>query len=262
MTVAVRSHALIKATEQVPGGIAASAGVVFGGTLLIESLTCGSCISIVTFLQMCIRCGECFKACPNDVLQPLGFQQGLEGLWTPRVNADWAGCDSSCNACTQVCPTGAIRALPLEEKRAARMGLAVVDERTCLPHAGREACQLCVDECAAAGYHAIEFIQVGTRADAEGNPIEGSGHLAPVVQAETCVGCGLCQTRCYGINAAEKGLLRGSAIVVEAGEGKEDRLMTGSYVGLRREESRRREQERRELQGEAGGKGYLPDFLD
>ncbi len=35
------------------------------------------------FLEMCIRCGECFKACPNDVLQVLGFQQGLEGLWTP-----------------------------------------------------------------------------------------------------------------------------------------------------------------------------------
>ena len=88
-------------------------------------------------LRMCLRCGEwLFKACPNDVLQPLGFAQGLEGLWTPYVNADWAGCESSCNACTQVCPTGAIRALPLEEKKAARMGLAIVNERTCLPHAG------------------------------------------------------------------------------------------------------------------------------
>jgi ferredoxin len=214
------------------------------------------------FLQMCIRCGECFKACPNDVLQPLGFRQGLEGLWTPQVVADWAGCDSSCNACTQVCPTGAIRALPLEEKRAARIGLAVVDERTCLPHAGHEPCQLCVDECAAAGYHAIEFLRVGTQADAEGRPIEGTGQLAPVVQAEKCVGCGLCQTRCYGINVAEKRLLRRSAIVIEAGEGKEDRLMTGSYIALRREDARRREEARRNLEGETGSKLYLPDFLD
>jgi ferredoxin len=74
-------------------------------------------VSEQVFLQMCIRCGECFKACPNDVLQPLGFQQRLEGLWTPHVVADWAGCESSCNACGQVCPTGAIRALPLEEKK-------------------------------------------------------------------------------------------------------------------------------------------------
>lgn len=79
------------------------------------------------FLQMCIRCGECFKACPNHVLQPMGFDQGLEGLWTPEVVADWAGCESSRNACGQVCPTGAIRALPLEEKKSTRMGLAIVN---------------------------------------------------------------------------------------------------------------------------------------
>ena len=91
------------------------------------------------FLQMCIRCGECFKACPYNVLQPIGFKQGLEGLWTPEVNADHAGCAPSCNACGQVCPTGAIRPLPLEEKKVARMGLAIINERTCLPHANHSA---------------------------------------------------------------------------------------------------------------------------
>ena len=129
------------------------------------------------FLQMCIRCGECFKVCPNNVLQAEGFQQGLDGLWTPRVVADWAGCESSCNACGQVCPTGAIRALPLEEKRVARMGLAIVNEQTCLPFADREACQLCVDECNAAGYEAIEFMQVHTQVDSEGLPVAGTGYL-------------------------------------------------------------------------------------
>lgn len=182
------------------------------------------------FLEMCIRCGECFKACPNNVLQPLGFQQGLEGLWTPQVVADWAGCESSCNACGQVCPTGAIRALPLEEKRHARMGLAIVNENTCLPFADREACQLCVDECNAAGYEAIEFTQVHMETDDNGNPIEGTGYLAPVVLPDKCVGCGLCQTRCYGINAEQKGLLVETAIIIEAGVDYEDRLLTGSYL--------------------------------
>lgn len=182
------------------------------------------------FLQMCIRCGECFKACPNNVLQPLAFQQGLEGLWTPHVAADWAGCESSCNACGQVCPTGAIRALPLEEKRHARMGLAIVDTETCLPLANREACQLCVDECNAAGYEAIEFIQVHTETDEAGAPIEGTGYLAPLVLPEKCVGCGLCQTRCYGINADQKGLLNASAIVIKAGSDREDRWLQGSYT--------------------------------
>lgn len=192
------------------------------------------------FLEMCIRCGECFKACPNNVLQPEGFLQGLEGLWTPQVQADWAGCESSCNACGQVCPTGAIRALPLEEKRVARMGLAIVNETSCLPYAGTEACDLCVQECHAAGYHAIEYTQVGTEVDDNGLPIEGTGFLAPVVLDDLCVGCGLCQTRCYAINVKDRHVLSASAIVVEAGEGKEDRLLSGSYIQLREEESRRR----------------------
>ncbi|TWU02653.1 4Fe-4S binding protein [Stieleria varia] len=189
------------------------------------------------FLDMCIRCGECFKACPNNVLQAEGFEQGLEGLWAPMVNADWAGCESSCNACGQVCPTGAIRALPIEEKRVARMGLAEVNENTCLPMAGREACDLCVQECNAAGYHAIEYTQVGIELDANGQPVEGTGFLAPLVMPDLCVGCGLCQTRCVAINVKDKGLLSESAIVVAAGPGKEDRLMTGSYLQLRQLES-------------------------
>lgn len=182
------------------------------------------------FLEMCIRCGECFKACPNNVLQPESFQQGFEGLWTPMVEADWAGCESSCNACGQVCPTGAIRALPLEEKRHARMGLAVVNETTCLPFAGAEACDLCVQECDAAGYHAIEYTQVGVEVDENGTPLEGTGFAAPVVLGDKCVGCGLCQTRCYAINVKERHVLSESAIIVETGEGKEDRLMSGSYI--------------------------------
>jgi len=205
------------------------------------------------FLQMCIRCGECFQSCPSDVLQPLGFQQGLEGLWTPHVVADWAGCASSCNACGQVCPTGAIRALPLEEKRRARMGLAMINESTCLPFNG-EACQLCVDECTAAGYDALEFVAVGTEVDEFGQPVEGTGELAPLLIPDKCVGCGLCQTRCHGINVAAKGLLQESAIIIKAGNAHEDRLMSGSYVELRQAEADRQTKD-------SASDNYLPDFL-
>ncbi len=192
------------------------------------------------FLQMCIRCGECYKVCPFNVLQPLGFEQGLEGLWTPHVVADHAGCAPSCNACGQVCPTGAIRELLLEEKKVARMGLAIVNEVTCLPHANREACQLCVDECTAAGYHAMEFRQVHTALDTQGLPVEGSGYLAPVVLADKCVGCGLCQMSCHRVNVEQQGLLDISAIIVTAGEGNEDRTSQGSYRQLRRNEALKR----------------------
>jgi ferredoxin len=215
------------------------------------------------FLRRCIRCGECFQACPNDVLQPLGFQQGLVGLWTPHVAADWSGCEVSCNNCGQVCPTGAIRAISLDEKRAARMALAVVDLATCLPYAGREPCQLCLDECTAAGYDAIEFVRSGTQADELGNPIEGTGFLAPLVLPEKCVGCGLCQTRCRAINVVAKGLIGESAVRIEVGPGKEDRLTDGSYLELREEEQRKRQQEQRQLLDQSGDQeSYLPDFLN
>jgi ferredoxin len=222
----------------ITGGAASAAGIRAAGANLsnpaaIRPIRPPGSVPEQDFLQLCIRCGECFRACPNDVLQPLGFQQGLEGLWTPYVNPNWAGCEPSCNNCGQVCPTGAIRALPLEEKKAARMGFAVVNPATCLPHAGKEPCQLCVDECHSAGYHAIEFIGVGTKADEEGRPIDGTTMNAPIVRQDLCVGCGLCQTRCYAINVAEKKLLGESAIIVEAVPGKEDRLMRGSYVAMR-----------------------------
>lgn len=214
------------------------------------------------FLRMCVRCGECLQACPNDVLQPLAFEQGLEGLWTPHVAADWSGCEPSCSNCGQVCPTGAIRALPLEEKRVARIGLARVNEATCLPYTGQGECQFCVDACAASGHEAIEFMTVGTQMDEMGVPIEGTGTLAPVVVAEKCVGCGLCQSRCHALNVKTNHLLKESAIAVEAGPGKEDRIMSGSYVALREAEARQREAERvKETEAEPDGGSYLPDFL-
>jgi ferredoxin len=214
------------------------------------------------FLQLCIRCGQCIKVCPNNVLQPAGFEHGFNGLWTPQVVADWSGCEPSCNNCGQVCPTGAIRALALEEKRAARIGLAEVDQKTCLPYAGRAACQLCADECRMAGYDAIEFLRVGGQVDAKGEPVEGSGRLAPVVRADRCIGCGLCQMRCHALNVKAEGLLPASAIRVIAGPGKEDRICRGSYVVLRdRRAAQRRTEERKSRPLDNAGSEYLPDFL-
>jgi hypothetical protein len=142
------------------------------------------------------------------------------------------------------------------------MGLAVVNHDTCLPHAGQGDCQLCVDECVTAGYHAIEFIRVGREEELSAELAEGSGFLAPRVLEDQCVGCGLCQTRCYAINVKAKGLIAESAIVVKAGQGKDDRLMQGSYVALRQEEQRQRERQQKELLEQSGSEGgYLPDFL-
>lgn len=211
------------------------------------------------FLQLCVRCGQCIKVCPNNVLQPAGLENGLNGLWAPRVVADWSGCEPSCNNCGQVCPTGSIRALPLAEKQAARMALAVVDKQTCLPYAGRKACRYCVDECTAAGYEAIEFIRVGGQVDETGRPVDGSGFVAPAVLKEKCVGCGLCQMRCRAMNVKNEHLLVGSAIMIQAGPGREDRMFSGSYVELRRTVQNSPPETADKT--DAPVDDYLPDFL-
>jgi NAD-dependent dihydropyrimidine dehydrogenase PreA subunit len=135
------------------------------------------------------------------------------------------------------------------------MGLAVVNRRTCLPHSLRGECLLCRAECEAAGYGAIEALRVGVETDQAGQPVEGSGFMAPVVLEDRCVGCGLCQARCRKANVLESGLLSGPAITVAAGAGWEDRLADGSYVELRRQ----REQAGRASQPKGGS--YLPEFL-
>ncbi len=166
------------------------------------------------FLAACVSCGECIKVCPVGALQPLGLQQGLEGLWTPHIAADWAGCDPNCNICTQVCPTGAIRQLTLPEKHAFHLGLAAVDENTCLPYTGKEQCGKCVPVCQNAGHNALEYMLVGVEVDDEGMPVEDTGYLAPVVLEDKCVGCGLCQATCHSLNVRKQQLLTAAAITI------------------------------------------------
>jgi len=175
------------------------------------------------FLDLCIRCEQCIKVCPGPVLQAAGLAHGFEALWTPVAVFPHAGCHQDCNFCTQVCPTGAIQPLSLPDKRRFQMGLAVVNTDTCLPHRGERDCQLCFDECNAAGYRAIEMrpIQLPTGPVPEGmfSPEEVeqmSRILAPFVNAEACVGCGLCEYRCHTVWVSQQQVLNPRAVMVQA----------------------------------------------
>jgi ferredoxin len=204
------------------------------------------------FLDLCLRCGQCVKVCPTQTLDPLALGAGIERLWTPTHKFDRAGCDADCNLCGQVCPTGAIRKLPLEEKQAARVGLAAVDQARCLPAAGKAHCTLCQETCAAAGHNAIEFVLANPELDEMGIPVEDTGMLAPSVRSELCVGCGQCQSRCHSVHVAA-GRLDRAAIRVVAGP-ESDRISTGSYRSL--------QAQRRKSSADDTAEGdYLPEFL-
>ncbi len=173
------------------------------------------------FLDLCIRCGECFKVCPGPVLQPAGLDSGWEALWTPVVVPSHAGCHQDCNFCTQVCPTQAIRPLSLPEKRKTRIGLALVDPKTCVAHAGQRDCRLCFEECKAAGYHAIQMrvIKLKLGDIPEGvfseEQLAAMGSIeAPFVDSDACTGCGLCEYRCHTSYTKQAQVLSESAIRV------------------------------------------------
>lgn len=158
-----------------------------------------------SFQARCVRCGECIKACLTNTLQPLWFEAGLSGLWTPKVTARLAGCEQGCAVCGQVCPTGAIRPLSLEEKIFAKIGTARIEKSRCIAWEQDKKCLICDEICP---YNAIasQFV-----AD---HPV-----TVPIVDENKCNGCGYCEDKCPVIGD--------SAIIVEPlGE---VRLSTGSY---------------------------------
>jgi len=157
----------------------------------------------ISFLAKCIRCGECMKVCLTNTLQPCLWEGGLDGFWSPRIVPRLAGCDQTCSLCGQVCPTGAIRALPLEEKKNAKLGTAVIDRERCLVWAENKLCLICDEQCP---YNAIVFKWQ-------------EGFRRPFVSANKCNGCGFCEQKCP---------VRGESAIVVTPEG-EIRLAQGSY---------------------------------
>ena len=110
------------------------------------------------FLKRCIKCGQCMRVCPTNVIQPGGIQGGLENLWTPVLNnrIGSSGCQLNCVACGQVCPTSAIRPITLAEKLGTdefadigpiKLGTAFFDRNRCLPWAMDKPCIVCEENC-------------------------------------------------------------------------------------------------------------------
>jgi len=110
------------------------------------------------FLTRCIKCGQCMRVCPTNVIQPGGIEGGLENLWTPVLNnrIGSSGCQYNCTACGQVCPTSAIRPITLAEKHGldefadvgpVKLGTAFFDRNRCLPWAMNKPCIVCQENC-------------------------------------------------------------------------------------------------------------------
>ena len=132
------------------------------------------------FAGLCARCGACIRACPPGILKPDLGQSGWTGWLSPVVDYSDSYCFEFCNACTQVCPTGAIRRLALETKRNRSIGLATVDRNRCIAWSRGRHCMACQEFCP---YLAIDAVS-------------RDGVKCPQVNADMCRGCGACQVAC------------------------------------------------------------------
>ncbi|MBN1873606.1 MAG: 4Fe-4S binding protein [Anaerolineae bacterium] len=178
------------------GAVMATAGVALAG---VEPVTQREPTYMVRppgatstdFETLCVRCGECMRVCPTQGLQPSLFEGGIQNVLTPRLVPRLGYCDYTCNACGEVCPTGAIPQLPLEEKRHTPIGLARVDRSRCLPWAYNIPCIVCEEACPVQ-HKAIWLYQVeATNTQSESIVIQ-----LPYVVKELCIGCGICEYQC------------------------------------------------------------------
>lgn len=160
------------------------------------------------FLSRCIACGQCMKVCPTNALQPCIFTDGFSRLYTPKVVPRIAGCEEKCSLCGNVCPTGAIRKLPLEEKQFVKIGTAVIDRHRCLAWEQNKECLVCDEVCP---YNAIEARVVET--------VKGQFKV-PVINEDLCIGCGMCEQNCPIFDVA-------AIVVYKFGE---NRRIDGAYV--------------------------------
>ena len=177
---------------ELPSGLATGKGLLTAP----DAIRPPAALPEAQFLDRCVRCGQCMKACPSNALQPawggLGHA-GLAGLFAPVLTPRRGACEPDCNVCGQVCPSAAIRPLPVAQKQWAKVGTALVVPGRCLAFSMDRRCVVCQEVCP---YGAIDLVQ-----------IEGHTAPVPVVKSNRCFGCGYCEFHCP---------VRIPAIVVEA----------------------------------------------
>lgn len=127
------------------------------------------------FLSVCIRCQRCEEACVPEAIKLAGPHDPTQ-KGTPYILPSDNAC-TLCLACTKACPTGALK--PIEDKKKVKMGLAKVNETTCVSHNGTGFCGACFTAC-----------------PLHGKALTLNRKNAPQVHEDHCVGCGLCEEAC------------------------------------------------------------------
>ncbi|MBO4362653.1 MAG: 4Fe-4S dicluster domain-containing protein, partial [Paludibacteraceae bacterium] len=139
-------------------------------------------ISARNMQRHCTACQLCVSACKNNVLRP---STDPLHLMQPVMSFERGYCRPECTDCSQVCPTGAIRPVTVEDKTAIHVGHAVWIAENCVPVAKGDQCGACARHCPA---DAIQMVDYTT---ADGRTVQ-----VPAIDNERCIGCGKCEYLC------------------------------------------------------------------
>ncbi|MGA7160288.1 MAG: 4Fe-4S dicluster domain-containing protein [Bacteroidota bacterium] len=136
--------------------------------------------SIHRFTNRCTACHLCVSTCPTHVLQPSFLEFGLAGLMQPRMDYSVNYCNFDCTLCGQVCPTGAIQSILVEEKKLLQIGKTHFAKEDCIVETKKTDCGACSEHCPTKAVRMVPY-----------------GNLRiPEVDNQYCIGCGACEHAC------------------------------------------------------------------
>ena len=137
-------------------------------------------VSAGRFRRTCLGCHLCVSVCPTNVIIPRRSPFVAPGFLLPEMDYTTGFCDAACHACGQACPSGAIRAMSLPEKREVRVGSAMLKKELCIVHVKKKPCGACGEACPTFAISPVEKGQV----------------LFPELNTDCCTGCGACEYAC------------------------------------------------------------------
>lgn len=139
--------------------------------------------SIERLKELCTACHACVAACPNKIIKPAVLEYGLDGFMAPTITYDKKFCAYDCNKCTQACPHGALKHIPLEEKKVTQIGRAKYIAKNCIVFTDNTDCGACDEHCPT---KAIVMTEVKNK----------PGLYFPKLNRDICIGCGACEYIC------------------------------------------------------------------
>ncbi len=138
-------------------------------------------LSIDHFVSACTACQLCVSACPTNVLQPSILDYGVLGFMQPAMNNTLNFCNYECTRCGEVCPSGAILPLTVEEKKLTQIGKVHFIKENCVVYTEDTACGSCSEHCPTQAVYMVPYKE---------------GITIPEVDESICIGCGACEFAC------------------------------------------------------------------